>query len=58
MMMMSNPATKTPVLVHEPKEPVLKWQWQRDGEYLSGFATEEAAKRYGRMKRWLDQWSA
>jgi hypothetical protein len=54
MMMMMNPALITPVLVQEPKEPVLKWQWQRDGYYLSGFATKEAAERYGRRHRWIE----
>lgn len=57
MMMMSNPALKTPVLVQKPQEPILKFQWQRDGEYLAGFATEEAARRYGIMKQWL-KWGA
>lgn len=52
--MMSNPALITPELVQEPKEPVLKWQWRRDGYYLSGFATKEAAERYGRRHRWID----
>jgi len=46
----------TVVLAQVLNDPVLRWQWQTAGEgvYLAGFATEQDAMGYARMKGWRD----
>lgn len=42
-----------PVLVQFPHELTIKWQWQRNGDYLAGFRTQVGAENYGKMKGWI-----
>lgn len=41
-----------PALRHDPRDPLVPWQWRDGAVYLCGFKDEGTARTYGQARGW------